>query len=55
MAVSLVVSTKALINLALVAARSVVRVATATVRVAMYLQSWAVAEARLAMALTVSC
>ena len=54
-AVSLVVSTKALINFVLVAASLVVRVATVAVRVATDSQSWAVAEAKLVMASTVSC
>ena len=52
--VSFVVSTKALINLVLLAASSVVRAATVAVRVAMESQSWAVAEAIMSMALTVS-
>ena len=49
------VSTKALINLALVEASSVVRVATVAVRVVMDSLLWAVVEERLAMALTVFC
>ena len=53
-AVSLVVSTKALINLVLVVASSVVRVATVVVRVVIDLRSLTVAEARLAMVSTVS-
>ena len=53
--VSLVVSTKALISLALVVESSVVIVATVAVRVATDSLSWSVADSRLAMALTVSC
>ena len=53
--VCLVVSTKALINLALVVASSVVRVATVAVRVAIDSRLWVVEDARSEMALTVSC
>ena len=53
--VRLVVSTKALINLALVVASLVVRVAAVAMRVVKDSQLWAVAEARLAMASTFSC
>ena len=51
----MVVSTKALTNLALVTADSVVRVATVAARVVIDLKLWVVAEAILAMAPTVSC
>ena len=54
-ALRLVVSTKVLINLALVVASLVVRVARVEVRVTKDLRSWAVADERLAMVSTISC
>ena len=54
-AVSLVISIKVLTNLALVDASLVVGVATVAVSVATDSRLLAVAEARLAMASTVSC
>ena len=54
-ALCLVVLTKALINLALVVASSVVRVATVAVMVAMDSRVWVVADAILAMTSTIYC
>ena len=54
-ALCLVVLTKALINLALVVASSVVRVATVAVMVAMDSRVWVVADSILAMTSTIYC